>query len=318
MSEEQTAGEKRRDRKKRFKTKMESLLREYNNILIVGIDNVGSLQMQKIRIALRGKAVICCGKNTLMRKIIRDEIPAKPKLEALLEHIVGNMGLIFTNGDLAEVRNTVVAFKVPAAAKTGTTAPADVFVPAGPTGLDPGQTGFFQALNIATKIARGSIEIVNVVHLIKLGDKVTSSAVALLSKLNLQPFFYGVVALTAYENGSLYPVSILDITQADLQGKFLRSVGQLTALSLAVKFPSQLTLPVYIASGFRKLLAISLASGYSFKEAEALRNAKPAPAAEEKKDAGKGKDAGKKEAPAKKEKEPEPEEEDVSMGGLFD
>ena len=45
--------------------------------------------------------------------------------------------------------------------KSGAFAPVDVIIPAGPTGLDPGQTAFFQAVNIGTKIARGSIEIVN-------------------------------------------------------------------------------------------------------------------------------------------------------------
>jgi large subunit ribosomal protein LP0 len=84
--------------------------------------------------------------------------------------------------------------QVPAGAKAGTLAPTDVFVPPGPTGLDPGQTGFFQALNIATKIVKGSIEIVAQVHLIKKGDKITSSAVALLSKLDIKPFFYGQCA----------------------------------------------------------------------------------------------------------------------------
>jgi len=160
--------------------------------LFVGIDNVGSYQMQKIRLALRGKAVLLMGKNTLMRMVIREAIPQNPKLEGLLPFIKGNMGLVFTNGDLTFVRNTIVTNKVPAAAKSGTTAPTDVFVPAGPTGLDPGQTNFFQALNIPTKIVRGSIEIASEVHLIKKGDKVTSSAVALLSKLELKPFFYGV------------------------------------------------------------------------------------------------------------------------------
>jgi len=164
---EATAGQKRKERKKRYKEKFEKALQQYNNVLVVTVDNVGSLQLQKIRIALRGVAEIVMGKNTLMRMIMREQMVANPKLETLLGYVKGNMGLIFTNGDLAKIRSIVVSNKVPAAAKSGTLAPSDVFVPAGPTGLDPGQTSFFQALNIATKIARGSIEIVANVHLIK-------------------------------------------------------------------------------------------------------------------------------------------------------
>ena len=38
--------------------------------------------------------------------------------------------------------------------------------------MDPKQTGFFQALNIATKIVRAQIEIINPVKVINEGDKV--------------------------------------------------------------------------------------------------------------------------------------------------
>lgn len=79
-------------------------------------------------------------------------------------------------------------FKVGAAARVGTIAPNDVHVPAGVTGMDPSQTSFFQALGIATKINKGTIEIVSDVHLIKTGDKVGPSQATLLVKLGVKPF----------------------------------------------------------------------------------------------------------------------------------
>jgi len=321
MSEGPTAGERRRDRKARYKAKLEQLLVEYKNVLIVGVDNVGSFQMQKIRIALRGKAVVCLGKNTMMRMIIREQLAANPKLEGLLQYVRGNMGLCFTNEDLRKIREVITANKVPAAAKSGTVAPIDVFVPPGPTGLDPGQTNFFQALNIATKIARGSIEIVNTVHLIKAGDKVTSSAVALLSKLDVKPFFYGVVVTSVYENGAIYPVHILDVTPDELLGKFFNGVRKLAALGLALGYPTAATVPHSIASGWKKLIALALGAGYDFKELNEMKSAKPAAAAAAPAAAAAGA-AGKKDdkKDAKKEdkhdeKPKEEEEEDDGMGG---
>jgi len=321
MTSELSAGQKRKIRKGKYKTKFESYLRDYKNVMIIGVDNVGSNQLQKIRSALRGKAVMIMGKNTLMRKLIRDNVEGNPKLEKLLEFVVGNMGFIFTNQDMAPIRNVVTEFKVPAGAKSGTLAPSDVYVPAGPTGLDPGQTAFFQALNIATKIARGSIEILNEVHLIKKGDKVTSSAVALLNKLDIKPFFYGVVVNGIYEDGSVYPVSVLDITPEEIVKKFFAGVSKLTALSLVVGWPSQLTIGHYFASAFKKLLAIAFSTAYSFKQSEDFQKkaasapaAKPAAAGGDKKDDKKGK----KDEP-KKEEKPAEEEEDVGgVGGLFD
>jgi len=325
------AGTKRRIRKEKYKTALVKLLQEFKNVVVVGVDNVGSLQMQKVRVALRGKAIMLMGKNTMMRMVIREQMTANPKLEALLPAIRNNIGLVFTNGDMGAIRNVITAEKVPAAAKSGTAAPNDVFVPPGPTGLDPGQTGFFQALNIPTKIVKGAIEIISQVHLVKKGDRVTSSAVALLAKLDIKPFFYGLTVLSIYEDGAVYPVEVLDITQDDLMRKFMSGVGRLTALSVAVSYPSALTLSFSLATAFRKLVALSFATDYKFKEAEALSKAAlevkkaPAPAAAAAggggggKDAGKGKGKDNKKEEKKKEEEKKEEEEegDVGVGGLF-
>jgi len=327
MSEGPSAGERRRDRKARYKAKLEELLGKYKNVLIVGVDNVGSYQMQKIRIALRGKAVVCLGKNTMMRMIIREQLAANPKLEGLLQYVRGNMGLCFTNEELRNVRDLITANKVPAAAKSGTVAPTDVFVPPGPTGLDPGQTNFFQALNIATKIARGSIEIVNTVHLIKAGEKVTSSAVALLSKLDIKPFYYGVIVTSVYENGAIYPVHILDVTQDELMAKFFNGVHKLAAIGLAVGYPTAATVPHSLASGWKKLVSVALAVDYEFKELKDMKSAKPAaataaPAAAAAGAGGKKddkKDAKKEDKHEEKPKEDEEEDDGLGggMGGLF-
>lgn len=47
----------------------------------MGADNVGSKQMQTIRLSLREKAVVLMGKNTMMRKAIRGHLENNPALE---------------------------------------------------------------------------------------------------------------------------------------------------------------------------------------------------------------------------------------------
>lgn len=79
-----------------------------------------------------------------------------------------------------------------APAKAGSIAPIDVFVPPQNTGLGPEKTSFFQALSIATKISKGTIEILSEVHLIKKNDKVGFSEAALLQMLKVFPFSYGL------------------------------------------------------------------------------------------------------------------------------
>merc|ERR1719350_1382261 len=107
--------------------------------------------------------------RTALRK--RIEETGNENLSNLLSVIRGNLGFVFCKqGTIDEVREVMGKYVLPAAAKTGVEAPVDVTLPPGPCGLDPAQTSFFQALNIATKIVKGAIEIVKEEHIIKKGE----------------------------------------------------------------------------------------------------------------------------------------------------
>lgn len=266
-------------RKKDYRARLEKYLADYKNILIITADNVGSRQLQKVRIALRGSAVLLFGKNTIMRKVIREAAEANPNLKTLNDYIFGNIGFVFTNGDLSQVRSILTKEKVPAAARAGAIAPIDYFLNPGPTGLDPGQTAFFQALNIGTKIVKGAIEIINEVHICKKGEKVTASGVALLGKLNIKPFFFGIDVKWVYEEGSVFSASILDLTDADLLAKFSNAVNKLSSVALQIGYPTLSTIPHSFARAFKKALALSIETDFTFEAAQKYKDYLADPAA---------------------------------------
>merc|ERR1711890_149990 len=212
--------------------RMEHLIEEYPTCLLVSADNVGSKQMQQIRIALRVKAEVLMGKNTMMRKAIRGQLSKYPQLERILPYIVGNVGFVFTSEDLCEIRDILLSNKKEAPAKAGAIAPLDVFVPAGNTGQGPEKTSFFQALAIPTKITKGTIEILSDIHLIKKDEKVGASESALLGMLKIYPFSYGLVCKTVFDNGSIYSPNILDIKPEDLIAHFCSGIANIAAVSL--------------------------------------------------------------------------------------
>ncbi len=90
----------------------QSLFNEYSRVLLVNVDNVGSKQMQQIRISLRGKAIILMGKNTTIRKAMRGNLDQNPQLEKLLPYVKGNVGFVFTNDDLQDIREIILANQV--------------------------------------------------------------------------------------------------------------------------------------------------------------------------------------------------------------
>ncbi|RMZ74783.1 hypothetical protein DV737_g5748, partial [Chaetothyriales sp. CBS 132003] len=225
--------------------KLKGLLDEYKSIFLVGVDNVSSQQMHEIRQSLRGHAVVLMGKNTMVRRAIKGFITDSPEYERLLPHVKGNVGFIFTNGDLKTIRDKILDNKVAAPARAGALAPLDVYVPAGNTGMEPGKTSFFQALGVPTKIARGTIEITSELKLVEKGARVGASEATLLNMLNISPFTYGMKVQQVYEDGQTFSPEILDIEESQLLKAFSSAVAAITAISLAANYP---TLPSIIHS----------------------------------------------------------------------
>jgi len=297
--------------------KVEQLFEKYNRLFVVHADNVGSKQMQETRIALRGKAEILMGKNTMMRKAIRGQISKNPDLEKLLPQVVGNIGFVFTSEDLTEIRDILLSNKKEAPAKAGAIAPLDVFVPPGNTGQGPEKTSFFQALAIPTKIAKGTIEILSEIHLIKMDDKVGASEAALLQMLKIRPFHYGLIINAVYDDGSIFSPAVLDITDDDIIKTFCSGIANIAAVSLAIGYPTTASVPHSIVNGFKNVASVCLEADIDIpqiamikeyladpsKFAAAAASSAPAAATEEKKEEAKE----------------ESEESDDDMGfGLFD
>jgi hypothetical protein len=209
-------------------------------------------------------------------------------------------------------------FQVEAQAKAGAIAPCDVIIQAGATGLEPTQTAFLQALNIATRIQKGQIEIINDFHLIHEGQKVGNSEATLLQKLNLKPFHYGLSVIHAYESGFVYNPKALEVTDEEIIERFSLGVQFLSAISLETGYATFASVPHSLTNGYTSLVAIALETDYIFKQAAPIRArfdnpeafAAAAPAAAAPVEAA---------APAKAEKaaEPESSEDDMGPGGMF-
>ena len=306
--------------KKNYFDRLKLLFDEYPKCLLVGVDNVGSKQMQEIRIAMRGHGEIIMGKNTMIRRAIRGHLQSRPELERLLPYIVGNIGFVFTQEDLGEIRKKLMENKRGAPAKAGAIAPCDVKLPPQNTGMGPEKTSFFQALQIPTKISRGTIEILNEVHIIKVGERVGASEAALLNMLNIMPFSYGLAVQQVYDNGTIYSPDVLDVTNSELIKRFQQGVANIASISLAVGYPTKASVPHSVANALKNMLALAAVTDVTFKEAERLKEyladpskfASAAPVAAQA--------AAKKEEPAaakKEEAKEESEEEDMGFG-LFD
>jgi large subunit ribosomal protein LP0 len=217
---------------------------------------------------------------------------------------------------LKTIRDKILA----APARAGAVAPADVYIPAGNTGMEPGKTSFFQALGVPTKIARGTIEITTDLKLVEAGNKVGASEATLLNMLNISPFTYGMGISQVYDQGNTFPPNVLDIEESQLLKTFSSAITTIACISLAANFPTLPSVMHSVVNSYKKVLSVAVSTEYSWEGIEELKDrianpdayASAAPVA-----------AASSSAPVEAAKEEEKEEEaeesgDEGFGGLFD
>jgi len=259
-----------------------------------------------------------------VRRALKGFINDNPEYERLLPHVKGNVGFVFTNADLKQTRDKILANRVAAPARAGAVAPLDVFIPAGNTGMEPGKTSFFQALGVPTKIARGTIEITSDLKLVQAGSKVGASEATLLNMLNISPFTYGMGISQIYDQGQTFETSVLDIEESQLLKAFASAVATITTISLAINFPTLPSVMHSMVNSYKNMISVALETEYEWDAIHELKDrvanpdayASSAPAA----GAAAGGDTEAAAAPEKEaEKEEEEEASDEDMGfGLFD
>ena len=118
---------------------------------------------------------------------------------------------------------------------------------------------------------KGTVEIITPVELIKKGDKVGSSESALLAKLGIRPFSYGLQITSVYEDGSVFSPEVLDLSEEDLIEKFATGVSMVASLSLAISYPTLAAVPHMFINGYKNVLAVAVETDYSYPHADKIK-----------------------------------------------
>jgi len=317
----------KRAKKRRIVNRLYENFTNYRQCLIVKLENVTSNQVQQTRLALRQKKLgdMVCGKNTVVKKAIdirlappKEDDPdfefrkplytKNPNIEKLLAFCKGKVGFIFSDAPVHDLKPIIESNRLPAPAKVGTFAPAEVVIPPGPTGLDPSQISFFHTLNISTKIQKGQIEITKEFRVCEKGKKIGNSEAAILAKLNIKPFSFGMEILYVYDDGAILGPEVFNLDPTALLGKIRGAANQIAAISLAIGQPNVLSIPHMIVNGFKQIAAASLEAGIPLKMLENMKSSGPAPTSSA------APTQAKQEA-AKPVEEKKEEEADVGLGG---
>ena len=74
-----------------------------------------------------------------------------------------------------------------------------------------------------------------------------------------------------FEGGSLYSPKALDIKEDDLMSHVTAAIANVAAMSLQLGYPTLASIPHSIIHGYKNVLAVSVATEYSFPLSEKVR-----------------------------------------------
>lgn len=80
-----------------------------------------------------------------------------------------------------------------------------------------------------------------------------------------------VLPVQVIESGSVFDPAVLDITDDDLMASVMSGIREVAALSMGAHYPTLAAVPHVLIDGYKNVLAIALATDYSFPLAEKVR-----------------------------------------------
>lgn len=252
-------------KKESYLHQLQALLDSALPILLVSADRISSSQFTHLRRLLFPKATVLYAKNTLIKSALMRNTGKERELEGLIPFLKGNIAMIFCKAGVGEVLEVLEEATEPAQAVEGTVAECDVYVPQGPTQLDPTRTAYFAALNIPTKISKGRIEILARVQILQKGQIVGPAPAAMLHNLGILPFSHRFEVICYYENGQVYPKEVVPmLSDSAILSKFAIGVRYIASIALEAGYPTSISLLYSVLRGVFHLAAIAAEADYWF------------------------------------------------------
>jgi len=231
----------------------------YGSVGIVDIRGIPSRQLQSMRRDLHGTAELRVSRNTLLARALRE---LDDGLEQLVTWVSGQVGLVGTNDNPFGLYRQLEASKTPAPISAGETAPNDIVIPEGDTGMDPGPfVGELQTVGASARIDGGSIKVLEDSTVLEAGGEASADLANVLGELGIEPKEVGLDLRGVYADGVLFEPEELEIDVDEYRADVEAAAARARALSVDAAYPTDRTAPALLqqARGDAKSLALQAA-----------------------------------------------------------
>ena len=248
--------------KKEEVNEIKGLINSHEVVGIVDLLNIPAKQLQEMRKSLNDKAVIRMSKKNLIDLALKDCNSDKENITDLSEHMNGQVALIATKMNPFKLFKILDKSKTNAPAKPGAVATADIIIPEGDTGFEPGPfLGELQQIGVPAKIDKGKIVVTEEHVLVKEGDEVSKNQASTLTRMDINPMEVGINLKAVYEDATVYTSDVLAIddekTLADIQNTFLKAFN----LSVNAVIPTKKTISTIISLAHSQAFNVAIESG---------------------------------------------------------
>ena len=224
---------------------------------VVDLTGIPSRQLQDMRRELYGQATLRMSRNTLVERALQE---ASADLESLAEHVSGHVGLIGTNDNPFGLYKQLEDSKTSAPINAGETAPNDIVIPEGDTGIDPGPfVGELQQVGADARIQEGSIHVLSDSTVLEAGEEVSAELANVLGELGIEPKEVGLDLRAAVADGIVFSPEDLAIDVEQYQSDVETAVARARNLSINSGFPTDRTASALVATAAGNARAVGLA-----------------------------------------------------------
>lgn len=238
---------------------LKKLITENPVVAIANVEGIPAAQMQQMRKQLRADATLRVVKNTLLTRALEKAGADKEAVDDLIDSVEGQTALITTDMNPFTLYKRLEAAKTKAPAKGGETAPEDVAVEKGDTPFAPGPVvGDLQKAGIPAAIEGGKVVIKQDKVLVEAGETIPREVAQMLTRLDIHPLTVGIHLRTAYEDGTLFDRSVLDVDEEAFLNDLKTGAARAFNLAVNTSWFTELTAQPILAQAHQKAINLGV------------------------------------------------------------
>ena len=229
-------------------------LKSHKTVAILPTEGLPDRLLQKVRNQLKGQAEVIIARKTLLARALKEG-----GYGDLEKDINGNVAVIVTDSDPAELYKVIRSNRLQLAAKPNQISPEDISISAGETGIAPGQTVTdLKAGGIDVKIDKGKVVISKDKVLVAKGAKISGAVANALKILDIKPFAVSPKLRIAVSGGLVFNETALGIDEEFVRTEIGRSFRAAYDISLAIGLVTAYNAEVLMARGYRNAVAVGM------------------------------------------------------------